>query len=382
MVRNRDLKQALLRMQRAQLTMQRSQLDETLQPKAGLHAQSGRLLDSGGVSRNVGLTAGLSYEVDLWGRLSASTQAQAAQLEVQRTDVVAAQGLIRSQVAERYWTLAALELEVPLVEAQHEGAAEILALTRLRVQEGKLLPIEIDKAALALQALQVRQAQLKRDLLQHALILESLLDEIDMQLPQTKYLPTFALPDGRLGTPSEVLGRRPDVQKARWGVDAALAQHQSAHAARYPQLSFSAEISSGGSTWRDWLDKPLANLAANLLVPIVDWRRMDLQQAQALNDVEAAALILRDTLHKAQVEIEQAVSERQALAVEAQAQASRLAEALRTERLTQLRWEVDSINKLDALHVRNARFAAEQGAVQIQLRQSMNQAFLIKVLAL
>ena len=105
-----------------------------------------------------------------------------------------------------------------------------------------------------------------------------------------------------------------------------------------------------------------------------------MQKPQARTDVESAALCLREALHKAQVEIEQVAAERQALAAEAQAQAARLAEAQRTDRLAQLRLEVGSISKLDALQVRNARLAAEQEALQMRLRQALNQARLIKVL--
>ncbi|TDM08765.1 MAG: hypothetical protein C4K60_05040 [Ideonella sp. MAG2] len=381
--RNRDVSQAVLRVQKAQWAWQASQMDAEFKPSLSLQSSASRPLEANGsLSRSMGLSAGLSYEADLWGRLSATTQAQAAQLEAQRTDVQAAQGLIRSQVAERVWTLAALAQEAPLIEAQRQGATEILALTRLRVQEGKLLPIEVDKAAIALQALRVRQVQLERDRLLQQLSLETLLDDSSLVLPAPLQLPSTRLPALALGSPAEVLGRRPDVQRARWGVDAALAQQRSAQAARYPQLSFSLGVSTGGSQWRDWLDKPLANLAANLLVPLVDWRRLELQQAQAHTDVEAAALSLRDALHKAQVEIEQAAAERQALAAEAQAQASRLAEAQRNERLAHLRFEVGSIAKLDWLQVRNARLGAEQEAVQMRLRQALNQAQLIKVLAL
>lgn len=382
LARNRDVSQSIFRVKKAQLAWQASQVDAQPRPSLSLQTSASRPLEAGSLSRSMGLSAGLSYEADLWGRLSAATQAQAAQLEAQHTDVLAAQGLIRSQVAERVWTLAALAQEAPLIEAQRQGAAEILALTRVRVQEGKLLPIEIDKAALALQALQVRQVQLERDRLVQQLSLEMLLDDSSLVLPATLRLPGTDLPALALGSPAEVLGRRPDVQRARWGVDAALAQQRAAQAARYPQLSFSLGVSTGGSEWRDWLDKPLANLAANLVVPLVDWRRLELQQAQAHTDVEAAALSLRDALHKAQVEIEQAAAERQALAAEAQAQAGRLAEAQRTERLAHLRWEVGSIGKLDWLQVRNARLAAEQEAVQMRLRQALNQAHLIKVLAL
>lgn len=382
LARNRDVKQVHLRVKKAELVFKLNQVDTGLRPNLSLNTSENRDLDEGSRSRSVGMSSGLSYEVDLWGRLSADNEAQAAQLKAQHTEVAATEGLIRRQVAESSWTLAALALETPLIEAQLQGAAEILALTRLRVQEGKLLPIEIDKAAIGLQLLQVRQAQLSRNRLQQQLSLEVVLDDNTLVLPRTLQLPAADLPDLPLGSPVDVLSRLPDVQRARWGVDAALAQHRSALAARYPRLSFSANVSTGGSAWRDWLDKPLANLATNLLVPLVDWHKLELQQVQAHNDVEVAALSLRDTLHKAQVEIEHVAAERLALAAEVQGQTSRLLEAQRSERVARLRLEVGSIGKLDWLQVRNARLAIEQEVVQMRLRRALNLANLMKALAL
>jgi outer membrane protein TolC len=382
LARNRDVSQAYMRLRKAELSWQAVKLDAGLKPSLSLKTSASQPLDTDSVSRSAGLSAGLSYEVDLWGRLSGATEVQAAQLEIQRTDVAAAQGLLRSQVAERSWTIAALALEAPFIEAQRKGAAEILDLTRLRVQEGKLLPVEIDKAAIVLQAVQVRQAQLSRDRLLQQLGLEILLDDSNLVFSSTLQLPIADLPDIPLGKPAEALSRRPDVQRARWGVDAALAQQRSVQGARYPQLSFNASVSTGGSAWRDWLDKPLANLAASLLVPMIDWRLIELQRNQAHNDVALAALALRDTLHRAQVEIEQVAVERQALAAEARAQSARLAEAQRTERLVQLRLELGTVSKLDLLQVRNARLAAEQEVVQMRLRRALNFANLVKALAL
>jgi outer membrane protein TolC len=185
-----------------------------------------------------------------------------------------------------------------------------------------------------------------------------------------------------LGQPGQVLARRPDVLRARLQVDAALARQREAQAARYPRLSFSAGLASGGTQWQDWLAQPVATLAANLVVPLVDWRRLDLQQAQARSDVESAALTLRDTVHKALQEVEQLAAERRELEALVQAQAARHAEAQRTERQARLRYEVGAIAKSDWLQVRSALLAAEQEALQLRLRQAINQAGLLKALAL
>lgn len=381
LVRNLDIAQASLRWQRAQLQLQAAGLDRGITPSLGLSASASRALESGTLTRSVGVSAAIAYEADLWGRLARAESAQAAQAEAQRTDVAAAQLLIRSQVAERYWSLAELAQEEPLIEAQRSGAAEVLALTRLRVQEGKLLPIEIDKAAATVQGLLARQAQLQRERLQHQLALRLLLDDAQLGLPTEAQLPLPQLPTVALGSPEQVLSRRPDVLRARLQVDAALAQLQVAVAARYPRLSFSAGLASGGTQWQDWLAQPIASLTSNLMVPLVNWRRLDLQQAQARSDVDSAALALRDTVHKALQEVEQLAAERRELQALVQAQAARQAEAQRTERQARLRYEVGSIAKADWLQVRNALFAAEQEALQLRLRQAINQAGLLKALA-
>ncbi len=379
--RNLDIAQASLRWQRAQLQLQAAGLARGLTPSLGLSASGSKALEGGPLVRSVGLSAAIAYEADLWGRLAQAENAQAAQAEAQRSDVAAAQLLIRSQVAERYWSLAELAQEAPLIEAQRGGAAEVLALTRLRVQEGKLLPIEVDKAAAALQGLLARQAQLQRERLQHQLALRVLLDDAQFGLPADAQLPTTPMPALALGSPEQVLDRRPDVLRARLQVDAALAQHQVAQAARYPRLSFSAGLASGGTQWADWLEQPIASLAANLVVPLVDWRRLDLQQAQARSEVDSAALALRDTVHKALQEVEQLAAERRELQALAQAQAARHTEARRTERQARLRYEVGAIAKADWLQVRNALLATEQEALQLRLRQAINQAGLLKALA-
>jgi outer membrane protein TolC len=379
---NRDLAQAVKRWQRAELLVQGAALDR--QPTPSLSASVGRdrRLDSvGRTGRSHSLSAGLGFEVDLWRRLAEGQNAQAAQAEAQRTDIEAARLLIRSQVAERYWALAALALEAPLLQEQVQGAEQVLALTRLRVREGKLLPIEIDKAAATLQGLHSRIALAERERSQQRLALGLLLDQTEPTLPAQAQLPAGLPQAWQPPPPDQALARRPDVQRARLQVDAALASQRGAEAARYPRLSFSLGLATGGADAGDWLRHPLASLSANLLVPLIDWRRLDLQRQQALSEVESSALALRDTLHKALVEIEGLAAERRELQAQGAANAARLQEALKAEKLAALRFEVGSIARADWLQIRNARLAAEQEAIQLRLRHWIHQAALHKALA-
>ncbi len=378
---NRDIALALKRWERGQLQLRSAGLDRGLTPSLSAGASGSREFEHGLISRNYSLNAGVSFEADLWGRLAQAESAQLAQAEALRSDWAAAQLLIRSRVAESYWSLAALALEEPLILEQLQSAEAVLALTRLRVREGKLLPIEVDKSASTLQSLRSRLAQLQRERTQHQLTLGLLLDSPAPALPAAPRLPAAAPDDWQAGPPAEVLERRPDVQRARATVDSALAQWRGAEAARYPRLSLNLGVGTGGQQWSDWLERPLGTLSANLVVPLVDWRRLDLQGAQARNEVENAALSLRDTLHKALVEIEQLAAERRELRAQALANQARLNEAQQTEKLASLRYEVGAIARADWLQARNARLAAEQEAIQLRLRQWLNQAALHKALA-
>jgi outer membrane protein TolC len=369
----------VLRHQAAERLLALAGLDRQPLPSLNASANAQRLLDGGPVSRSYGLSAGVSWEADLWQRLSQLQRAQAADARAAEADIAAARLLVRADVAQRYWALAGLQAERPLIELQAEIAEQALALTRLRVQEGKLMPIEIDKAAATLQQLRLGLADNRALEQQQRLQLGLLLDQPGPALPATARLPEAAAPDWRgLAPPETALARRPEVQQARARVDAALQRLGAADAARYPSLSFSFSVGTGSSRWQDWLRDPLATLGANLVVPLVDWRRLDLQRDDARGALDSAALQLRDVLHRALVEIEQLAAEQQRLRTADEANTARLAEAAAAERLAEARYEAGAIGRLDWLQARNARLAAEQATWNLRVSAWQNQAALFK----
>jgi NodT family efflux transporter outer membrane factor (OMF) lipoprotein len=400
---NRDLVQAALRIEQARTQAGLGAL--RLTPSAGLNLGANRALDPpsplpASTSRSYGTNLGVAYELDLWGRLAALRNADAAQLRAAETDLRAARLLLRQRVAESYWQLGAAREQGALAQQQLQLNRELLAATRLRVQEGKLLPIEIDRAAATLQQAEVRLADLQADGAQQRLQLALLLDEAPPgpQLLQPRLPGTMpgTVPNTELGTapgtlptpwrigadPATVLERRPDVQRARAQVDAALARTQAAEAQRYPGLSFSASLGTGGSAVRDWLSNPVAALAGNLVVPLIDWRRLDLQRDAARTELELAALNLRETVARALVEIETALIDGQRLQQQLAANATRLREAQAAENVAALRLEVGAIARADFLQAKNARLEAEQGRLQLQLRAWLNRGQLARALAL
>lgn len=394
---NRDIALAAQRWKQAQLLADQSALRWSLSAGGSANASrpletqsSTRNVDIGGVtvpvttstgwSRSYGASLSAGYELDLWNRLSHAEAAQRAQAEAARTDIDAARLSIRSQVAEAYWQLASIREQQPLAETQLALTRETLALTRSRVREGKLLPIEVDKIAVTVQAAESRLADLAADAQLQRHVLALLLDE-----PLPGPTPQAALPSGepprwRLAEPAAQLARRPDVQRARLGVDNALARLRASEADRYPRLSFSAGVSTGGTRASDWLSQPLASFAANLVVPMIDWQRLNLQRDGARSELDTSALTLRDTLQKALADIETQRIEAERAAQQLAANAGRLREATENERLAALRYEVGAIARADWLQTKSAVLDAEQTRIRLRLTQWLRQAALFKSL--
>ena len=394
---NRDITLAAQRWKQAQLLAEQSELRWL--PSAGLSANASRPVETqsstrnvevGGVtipvttstgwSRSYGASLGVGYELDLWDRLGQTSAVQRAQAEAARTDIAAARLLIRSQVAEAYWTLAAIRAQRPLAQEQLTLTRETLELTRARVREGKLLPIELDKIAVTVQAAESRLADLAADQLLQRQRLALLLDEPLPGPSPDAALPADAPPRWHLAEPADVLAQRPDVQRARLGVDTALARLRVSEAERYPRLSFSAGLSTGGIKASDWLSQPLASFAANLAVPLIDWQRLNLQRDGARSELDSAALTLRDTLQKALADIETQRIEADRTAQQLQANAGRLKEAVENERLAKLRYEVGAIARADWLQIRSTVLDAEQSRISLRLQQWVRQAALFKSL--
>ena len=382
--RNRDLAQAALRLKAASLQQAQGQL--RLTPSGGGTAGVSKPLDPSlpsDISRSSGLNFGVAWEADLWGRIEAQQRLDAAQQRAAETDIHAARLSLRSRVVELYWQIASAQQQTQLATRQAGIARELLEATRLRVREGKLAPIEIDRAAASLQLTEVRLADLQADSRQARLQLALLLDQPPPgpPLPEARLsddFPAVGLPDA---APAQVLARRPDVQRSRAQVDTALARLQVSEAARYPTLSLSGSLGSGGPSLSDLFKNPIASLNSNLLVPLIDWRRLDMQRDGARTELDLAALQLRETLARALTEIESAWLDDERLRQQLAANATRLLEAREAERLAALRLEVGVLARTEFLQAQTARLEAEQGRLQLQLRAWQQRAQLTKALA-
>jgi outer membrane protein TolC len=371
---SREVARRALLWQQAERRVEQSKLDATLKPSLRLSATSGpnKPQSIGGISA-YSASAGATLAIDASGGLSQTTLANQADADSAKIDMDSARWRVSALLAESYWGIAAIDVKIPLVLEQQKNATQMLDIAKLRLKSGKALPSEVTLAVSALEDSAKALAELAASRESKQMAIALLLDVAPgaYRLQSASFPQSFP-PEPRLEPPVRVLKRRFDVSQARNAVDAALYRLGAADASRYPQLSFSAGVTSDARTLKEWLSQPLASLVGNLVIPMVDWKRLDLSVSSAKTELELAALMLRDQIQKAVVEIESLYSDRERQIVATAAARARSADAGQTEKIARTRFLSGSGGLLEYLKAKDALLSADQNYVDQHLKLWLN----------
>ncbi len=394
---NVDTLRKALRWQSALTQARLTALGEQPRPSLSLGTNANRALRSGATSvvvdgvnvpisnaarssHSYGISAGLSYEWDLWSKLAQASQGDRADAESRHEDWRSARWLASTKVAEAYWTIAVIDAKLPMLTELAQAADEALRIAQLRLTEGKLRPDEVDdvisKQYEARTRLAVAQADRRMALNALALLLDR---EPPALAPGEASLPPEPSQPA-LGTPAQTLERRPDVRQARLAVDAALARLHVAEASRYPALNMTLNLGTNGGNWRDWFSQPLASLGLSLAVPLVDWRRLDAQRDVARNTLDDAALGLRASVRQALVDVEDALLERERWQQQWQAAQMRRTETEKVYAVALLRQELGVYGRLNVQQSRQEMLQAQIDIIDLRLQAWLNLLNLYKAL--
>ena len=397
---NRDVARTASLWQQAVVQTRISELDSWPQPSLELNGDAQRSLNASGgveaivingvsvpvpsaptVSKSFGGAASLSYEIDLWSRISLN-QAQAQNnAAAAAADIEAARWLVTTKVAEQYWTLASLDAKVDLAQDSVVDAQNSLAAAHLQLDVGKVRLADVDKANVALQAARTQIVALET---QRQSAVQSLALWLDVP-PEQFAAPAASLPvqDPSLApttSPANVLDRRPDLRSARLKLDAALRAVDIAEADRYPQLTLSANVGSGGDALARILSNPVGTLGASLAIPLVDWSRMQARRDLVSLQLDEAAIAFRDTLYRAFAEVESAFTQRRQVAAELRAARSkeRVAEAAAVA--ARLRYDSGADPMQAVRDAAQAQRDAAAALIDVRLRGWLNRIAIDKAL--
>ncbi|MTW13783.1 efflux transporter outer membrane subunit [Pseudoduganella eburnea] len=276
--------------------------DADLWPTVNLGAGAARIRakDGNGVPKtNNAYSVGLDvlWEVDVFGRLSDARRAAQAGVLAGEAGYRAAQLSVAAEVARNYFNLRGLQeqLRVAVASLETQRAALQLVEAREGVGRGTALDTERARALVNSTAASVPafESALARVRYRLAVLCGLPPTGLDDELKQARALPGLKSYNlGGIGTPENLLRRRPDVQVAEAQLAAASANAGVARSAWFPTITLGGTLGQNASHIGD-IGKGSSyayNLGAQLAWNLLDFGRIRANIAASDARAEAAAV--------------------------------------------------------------------------------------------
>jgi multidrug efflux system outer membrane protein len=326
---------------------------------------------------------GLKWELDVWGRIRRSIEAARAQLlskqENQRVVILT----LVSGVAESYFDLRALDLQIDIAKKTLKAWAESVRISKFRYQQGDIPKLDLDRFVAERAGAAAQLADLERQVVVRENQISVLLGHKPSAIPRGRLLTEQPMPpDVPPGLPSELLQRRPDIMKAEQDLMAASASIGVAQATRFPQLSLTGDIAANSLTVDSTSSKPFATFKgqASLTGPIFNASALGYQvKAAEAQGNQAIGQYLKTILQALQevedslITVQKTREQREALEEQVEALQSAL-------RLADLRYQGGRANYLDVLTAQRALFEAELSLARTRRNQLVSVVQLYKAL--
>lgn len=382
LARNNNLAAATIRVRRAQLQADLARDAFVPSVSAGVNTGISQSLKTGGPSsRSNSASLSASYEVDLWGRLGSQRDAAVWEAQATQEDRDATALALAGTTAGLYWQLGYLNQRITAGEQSIAVARQTLEFVQAQYRAGAVSSLEPSDAEQSLASQQASQASLVQQRTETRNALAILFDRPPGTLEVDPVrLPDVAIPEVAAGLPADLLGRRPDLRASELRLRATLADNDAVRASYYPRLSLTGSAGSSSVSLLDVLKNPVGSLGAGLSLPFLQFNQMRLDNAIAATRYEEAVVNFRQALYQAFVDVENALSARQALAEQARLQQVSLDAARTSERLYEVRYKAGAVALRLWLDAQERRRSAEIALAQIRLARLDAQVALYQAL--
>lgn len=379
---NNDLAAAAIRVRRAQLGADRARTALFPVLDAGASGRFERSLDDSGVrSSSHSISGGISYEADLWGRLSRQRDAAVWEAEATAADRDSARLALIGTTMNLYWQAAFLNQRLASGEQSIAYAQRTLDLVRAQYAAGAVSGLEVAEAENSLARQRAGQTQLQQSLVETLNALAILFDRPpDTRTQVPAMLPSAEPPGVQAGIPAELLARRPDVRAAELRLRGMLASTDAVRTSYYPTLSLTGTLGSASAALVHLLQNPVAALGVGITLPFLQWNRMQIDIAVSEAEYEVAVVDFRQTLYTAMAEVENALSNRNHLDTQAGLLQEALDAARVAEGLYEVRYRAGAVPLRSWLDAQETRRAAEIAVTENRLQRYSNQVVLYQAL--
>ncbi|MEW6763258.1 MAG: efflux transporter outer membrane subunit [Pseudomonadota bacterium] len=309
-----------------------------------------------------------SYELDLFGRIAATTAAARFEELSQEAALDAAALSIVANTASGYFNLLGMDAQLALARATLASRERSFALARHQFEVGYSSRLEMSQAEAELHATAAVVPQLERAIAQQEQALSLLVGASPGPVARGVQLVEVRLPAPAPGLPSELLRRRPDIAQAERLVLAADASLAAARDQLLPSIRFSASLGAQGGSVARLLRDPveLWSVGGSVLAPIFDAGRLRAQADIAATVRDRALFAYENAVRAGFAETENALAgidglRRQLFEAEARSRAAN--EVLRVARNRYANGYASYLEELDA---QRTAFSAETNVLQLR----------------
>ncbi|EOC1796051.1 efflux transporter outer membrane subunit [Vibrio fluvialis] len=370
---NSDLAIATLTLKQARLEAGLATSDTYPDVSASVSGERSKPLDGGDSSKSYQASLSVSYELDLWGKLSAAKDAAMwTALATQQEREATAQSLVAT-TAQLYWQIGYLNQRVELSNNDIKDAKETLALTQSQYRHGSVTRVNVLEAERTLAGLEATH----RDYLQQrteavnafAILFDQPPQDLATSIPA---LPDYAVPTIEAGVPADVLNRRPDVKQSLFELKSVLATKDNTDTNYFPSLTLTGALGGSSTELRKLLSDPIGTLGADLTLPFLNWNEMQLNRDIAQVKYESAIISYRKTLYAALQDVDNALFAKENYEFQAEKLQKQYDSAAEVARIYKSQYEYGAIDITTLLDAQENERSAKASLLENRYNQLVN----------
>jgi NodT family efflux transporter outer membrane factor (OMF) lipoprotein len=371
LARNADVRTAQSRLQeyRARVTIAASGQAPTL--GASFTPGRTRAIDAFGTPVELtSIAAGVqaSYELDVFGRLAASTAAARFDYQSQQAALDATALSVAASAASGYLNLRGLDAQLDLARATLELRRRSLQLAQREFEVGYTSRLELAQAESEFRATAATVPQLERSIDEQENALAILAGANPGPVARGVPLDQLAPPSIAPWLPSELVRRRPDVAQAERAIAAADASLAAARDQLLPSIRFSVSATAAGTNLPELLSNPIAlwSIGGSVLAPLFDAGRLRAQADIAASSRDRAIFAYEAAVRRAFAETENALASIRYLNEQLEQVEARRVAAAEALRVAHNRYANGYASYLEELDAQRTLYNAEQAVLQLR----------------
>ena len=317
------------------------------------------------------ITANLSWEADIWGKIRSNKRATQAGYLQSVAGHQAVKTQLISSIANTYYSLLALDAQLEVTKqtiATRESGVETIKALK---DAGQVTQVAVDQNIAQYNSAKALQVDIETAIFKTENTLSILLGKSGQDFERNSLDIQEIEQDIKLGVPATLLSNRPDVMAAEYSLIQSFELTNVANSNLYPSLTLTA---AGGLQSLELDDlfsanSLFANIVGGLTQPLLNQRKLRTQKEVAIAQQEQALLQFKKTLLVAGSEVSNALFSYESETKKFEFRKNEV-EALRTaEANSEELLKNGYANYLDLLTARQSALSAELNIIDSQLQQ-------------